>query len=111
MGRQVQKEEWSGWRGGWLAYLARPWPIYSVVALTGLLFDAGVAAIGGVQWALGREPRQPVAAVGALVIGAALCVAAMLVRSPRRSRWAATCGAVSAMIAAGLFWPSIGPPG
>lgn len=111
MGRQVQKPERSDRRGGWLAYLAQPLPLYSVVGLTGLVFDLGVAAVGGVQWVLGRAPHQPPAAVGALVVSAALCVAAVLVRSSGRRQWAALCGVGVAFVAASLFWPSIGLQG
>jgi|GEM_PF-4456616 len=107
MGRQVQRS----WRGGLLAYLARPLPLYSVVGLTGLAFDVGVAAIGGVQWVLGRAPHEPPVAVGSLVVSAALCVAAMLVRSSGRRQWAAMGGVGVAFLAASLFWPSIGLPG
>jgi hypothetical protein len=107
MGRQVQRS----WRGGLLAYLARPLPIYSIVGLTGLVFDVGVAATGGVQWVLGRAPHEPPVAVGSLVVSAALCVAAMRVRSSRRSQVAAMCGVGVAFVAASLFWPAIGLPG
>jgi hypothetical protein len=107
MGRQVQRS----WRGGLLAYLARPLPLYSVVGLTGLVFDVGVAAIGGVQWVLGRAPHAAPAAVGSLVVSAGLCMAAMLVRSSGRRQLAAMFGVGVAFFAAALFWPSIGPPG